>query len=156
MLIIAWYIDVMYIDNCSSASTRSPAEFRLWLLVSPALLLAFISVVGGTAMQLAGVYRNCICTAGLKYAFNYTGGFVDLAMDTQLDRDNWSVWWRNGLTALSFFAFILIVVAMHEMWMKEKFKDIVAQMIGDNPDMKEKDDQEVTSPLMHHSSGFEE
>ena len=137
MLIISWYIDVMFIDNRSSASNRKLSRPMLLLLVSTGLSLASISVVGGTAMQLAGVYRNCICNAGLNSAFNYAGALVDLATDTQLDRDNWSVVQINGSAALSFFAFMLIVAAMNEMWMKEKFKDIVKQMIGDNRDMKE-------------------
>lgn len=156
ILIIAWYIDVVSIDNQSSVTIRNSVKPMLWLLVSTAISLGLISVIGGTAMQLAGVYRNCICEAGLKYAFNYTGGLVDLATDTQQDRDNWSVWWRNGLIALSFFAFVLIVAAMHEIWMKEKFKHIVKQMMEDNRDMKEKDDEEITSPLVHHNSGLEE
>jgi hypothetical protein len=128
----------------------------VWLLVSTGLSLASVSVVGGTAMQLAGVYRNYIYNSGLKFAFNYAGGFVDLATDTQLDGDNRSVLQINGSATLSFFAFILIMAAMNETWMREKFKDIVKQMMGDNRDMKEKDDQEPTSPLVHHNSGLEE
>ena len=159
MLIIAWHIDVMRIDNLSSTTNGKSAHPILaksnWLLVSAARLLAMLSVVGGTIMQLAGVYRNCICIAGLRYAFNYNGGRVDLATDTQQDRDNWSSWWRNGLAALSFFAFVLVAAAMHETWMKERFKHVV-DMMRHSPDVEEKDKQELTSPLVHHSSGMEE
>lgn len=148
----------MRIDNLSSTSNGKSVPPILsrsnLLLVSTALLPAILSVVGGTIMQLAGVYRNCICIAGLKYAFNYNGGRVDLATDTQQNRDNWSSWWRNGVAALSFFALILIAAAMHETWMKERFKYVV-DMMRHSPD-EDKDKQELTSPLVHHGSGLEE
>ena len=60
-------------------------------------------------MQLLGVYRNCICNAGLKYAFNYAGDMVELATDTQADHDSGRIWVGVGIGGVSFIRFISVL-----------------------------------------------
>ena len=152
-LIIAWFIDATIHHSSAGIgkSTRSVLSILIWLLVSIALLLSIFTVVGGTIMQLVGIYRNCICQAGLRYVFNYDGGIVQLASDTQQNRNNWLVWQTNAMVALSFFAFVLLVAALNETWMKEKFKYNVRRM-RKFEELEEKDDQELASPLVYHDS----
>lgn len=50
---------------------------------------------------------------------------MELATDTQIDRDSWIVWWSNGIGALGFLSCVLIFACFYNMWMKENCKSIV-------------------------------
>jgi hypothetical protein len=51
----------------------------------------FISI-GGSMMQLLGVYRNCICRAGLRFLVHRASGVVELATDTLEHRKSGKIW----------------------------------------------------------------
>lgn len=102
-------------------------------------------------MQLVGVYRNCICIAGLKYAAPAfrSGGVVDLATDTQEHRESWKFWWDAGCAALSFFLTVLLLSSFHEMWMKEKCERIIEILAEQEGEMQTMTPQSVVSEHVH-------
>lgn len=119
MVIIGWLVDP------EDKNTLPMLRTANWCFISLAMLGGAFAAVGGTIMQLVGVYRNCICKAGLRYLVHHADGTVELATDTQLDRDRWIVWWSNGIGALSFFSCVLILACFYNMWMKENIKSII-------------------------------
>jgi hypothetical protein len=119
MLIIGWLIDP------EEQKTRPILRTVNWCFICLAMLGGAFAALGGTILQLAGVYRNCVCKAGLRYLVHHAGGTVELATDTQLDRDSWIVWWSNGIGALGFFSSVLILTCFYNMWMKENCKSII-------------------------------
>jgi hypothetical protein len=96
-----------------------------------AIFFGALSTVGGTIMQLVGVYRNCICKAGLRFLINHDKGTVELATDTAEARNSAVIWWRNGIIALAFFAGILLLACLYEMWMKRKCRAIIEKIKND-------------------------
>ncbi|KAH8769691.1 hypothetical protein BGZ57DRAFT_897524 [Hyaloscypha finlandica] len=60
-------------------------------------------------MQLLGVYRNCICKAGLRYWLNTAGGTVNLASDTQAHRDSGLLWGRFAEVGLVFIGIFCVL-----------------------------------------------
>jgi hypothetical protein len=133
-LVTAWSMDVKRTTKSRGAGYgKTKALFKKfslgWYLLGIPITTGVISTVGGTVMQLAGVYRNCVCTAGLKYAINYTHGVVDLATDTLEDRESWIFWWRAGLSALVFFTVTLLLASFNEMWMKETCEEIIEFLV---------------------------
>jgi ABC-type Fe3+-siderophore transport system permease subunit len=119
MLIIGWLIDP------EEQKTHRILRTVNWCFICLAMLGGAFAALGGTILQLSGVYRNCICKSGLRYLVNHAGGTVELATDTQLDRDSWIVWWSNGIGALGFFSSVLILTCFYNMWMKENCKSII-------------------------------
>jgi hypothetical protein len=119
MLITSWLIDP------EEHKTRPMLRTVNWCFICLAMLGGAFAALGGTIMQLVGVYRNCICKAGLRYLVHHAGGTVELATDTQIDRDSWIVWWSNGIGALGFFSCVLVLACFYNMWMKENCKSII-------------------------------
>lgn len=137
MLIFVWLIDV----SQTIKNNRPGLLWRatLWILVYViGIPLGIFSTVGGTIMQLAGVYRNCICIAGLKYVAPVfrSSGIVDLTTDTHEHRDSWWFWWWAGCAALFFFSVVLLVASFHKMWMKEKCEKIIKFLADQEAEME--------------------
>jgi hypothetical protein len=131
ILIFVWLLDTKWQIrppwSKSERKHRSDALFQtsIWVIISTGIFLALLTAVGGTFMQLVGIYRNCICTAGIKYAFNFAEGIVDLASDTQKNRNSWVFWWNAGIAALAFFSVVLLVASFHELWMIESCNNVI-------------------------------
>ncbi|KAH8676581.1 hypothetical protein BGZ60DRAFT_562231 [Tricladium varicosporioides] len=81
---------------------------------------AIFTSIGGTIMQLLGVYRNCICKAGLRYWVHHEGGVVDLAPDTQAHRDSGDLWLGIGSGGVTFIGLFCIFGWGYFMRMKAK------------------------------------
>lgn len=75
-----------------------------------ALLMAFVSAIGGTIMQITGVFRNCLCKAGIRSFLSQKGDYtVQFATDTQLDRDQARrVWGSVGTVGLVLVALLCL------------------------------------------------
>jgi hypothetical protein len=129
ILILVWLIDVRRVTERVFGRNQSQdnplVTASLWAMSGVGILLGAFTFVGGTVMQLYGLYRNCVCVAGIKYVFNYSGGVVDLATDSKQSRDSWAIWWRAGIAAIAFYSAILLWTSFHEMWMQEKCKKII-------------------------------
>lgn len=67
---------------------------------------SLLAAVGGATMQVIGVYRNCVCYAGAVnwHALLRINPSVNLASDTQAQRDSSGYWIYMGITATAFMA----------------------------------------------------
>ncbi|KAF2794989.1 hypothetical protein K505DRAFT_336444 [Melanomma pulvis-pyrius CBS 109.77] len=76
-----------------------------------AVLAAVVSAIGGTIMQLVGVFRNCLCKASLQYLLpkNRWQGTVNLANDTQAHRDHAKWWIIVGSIGVGFIGLVSLV-----------------------------------------------
>ncbi|KAH8149336.1 uncharacterized protein LAJ45_06415 [Morchella importuna] len=92
-----------------------------------AFMLAFLSGVGGTVMQLTGVFRNCICKAGVRSFINPNGNYtVQLATDTELDRKMArSVWMLTGGCSLG----VLVLLCLYAWWYQTNIRQKCSQYI---------------------------
>ena len=68
------------------------------------------SSLAGTLLQLLGVYRNCVCRAGLIY-LTRKGGAVEFATDTKEARDK--AWISIMAGVLGLVILLLVVCAGH-------------------------------------------
>jgi hypothetical protein len=69
---------------------------------------ALVSAIGGTTMQIMGVFRNCFCKTTAYYWLhnvNKTNPSLDLATDTQDARASSRSWMAMGTIATAFMAF---------------------------------------------------
>ncbi|PVH75480.1 hypothetical protein DL98DRAFT_658059 [Cadophora sp. DSE1049] len=90
LLIICWFCYHFHTGE------KSPwIKWPVYFLGSICIGFAVFSAIGGTIMQLLGVYRNCICKAGLGHWLNSRGGIVSLATDTAEHRDYAHLWIKN-------------------------------------------------------------
>ncbi|KAK3356609.1 hypothetical protein B0T25DRAFT_565954 [Lasiosphaeria hispida] len=79
-------------------------------------VIAFCVAIGGTVMQLLGVYRNCVCKAGLFWGLpttHYSRGTaqVKLSTDTQMDRDQSWTWMTLGVSGVVWLVVLCTVAA---------------------------------------------
>lgn len=75
-----------------------------------ALLVSLFTAIGGTVMQITGIYRNCICKAGAWSLVSPNRiDYIEFATDTTLDRKMAKTWWMNsGYAGLAFIAVICL------------------------------------------------
>lgn len=94
--------------------------------------LSVIITVGGTIMQLLGVYRNCICKAGLYWGLpttrDWTGAEVKVSEDTQEDRDAADIWLVCGGIGVTAVAVICLFGAWHSMRMKLRCLHVIDEL----------------------------
>jgi len=69
-----------------------------WLACAAALFTA----IGGTLMQTMGVYKNCFCSVNAGMWFNLDEAFIEVATDTQAQRDSTGHWLVMGCLATGF------------------------------------------------------
>jgi hypothetical protein len=97
---------------------------------SIALGTLFVTV-GGTIMQLVGVYRNCICKAGVRYALPTTSAAakavarVELAMDTQQMRDTANLWAWCGGAGIVYVILFCIAGAFYQSRIREECREAI-------------------------------
>jgi hypothetical protein len=106
-------------------------NFYKWILRF-LYFFSLISAVGGTTMQIVGVYNNCICYAGAaswKKPWNINPT-INLASDTELARAA-SVNWRNmGIVASLFMAANAYLGWWYQKTVRKQFKEVVIGMGG--------------------------
>jgi hypothetical protein len=92
-------------------------------------ILAFCITLGGTIMQLVGVYRNCICKAGLYYGLpttrNRSNARVKLSTDTEADRMAASIWLALGAAGIGWIVIVCGIAAWHRLRMRERCLKVI-------------------------------
>jgi len=86
--------------------------------------------IAGTIMQLLGVYRNCLCKAGLLYGFPTTHygrdtAQVKLSTDAQMDRDQAHNWMMLGGFGVAWLVILCAVVGWHRVRMRQRCLDLI-------------------------------
>ncbi|KAH7141664.1 hypothetical protein EDB81DRAFT_898894 [Dactylonectria macrodidyma] len=101
--------------NASWKKSRQWTKYlALWAVTGLYYIVGIVALcvtLGGTIMQLTGVYRNCICKAGIFWGLPTTRdrsmALVKLSTDTQMDRDAASAWLALGGTGVAWLVILL-------------------------------------------------
>jgi hypothetical protein len=133
VLILGW---LWHSDHLMDAPTRSPNSWipvvatHVYFVCGIVALVggAFVAI-GGTVMQLVGVYRNCLCAAGVRYVFgNRNKGVVHLATDTKMHRDSWLVCSEFAFTGIAGMAMVSVVGWYYQMRARNRIKRLVGKL----------------------------
>lgn len=91
---------------------------------------SLLAAVGGTTMQIVGIYRNCICAAGARYWWNVNKANppIQLASDTQDARDSSFSWISMGVVATVFMALTTYIGWWYQRLIRRRFTDAVKEM----------------------------
>ncbi|KAH8595794.1 hypothetical protein B0O99DRAFT_143579 [Bisporella sp. PMI_857] len=100
------------------------------ILSAPFWFGSFVAAVGGTTMQVVGVYRNCICYSNAIYWWNLQGinPSVNLASDTANARNSSNNWIVMGSTATVFMAVNCYTGWWYQRLIRRRFVDVVKKM----------------------------
>jgi hypothetical protein len=93
--------------------------------------IALLTGIGGTLMQIIGIYRNCSCMVSI---LNWTkeGGSIGLASDTQLDRTMAQKWWKGaGFGAIGFMCLQCYVGWWYQRYTRREFRVQVERLSED-------------------------
>ncbi|KUJ12339.1 uncharacterized protein LY89DRAFT_721986 [Mollisia scopiformis] len=91
ILIMCWF----YYNEEDERKTQL-IKWPVYILSGLLFMFSVFIAIGGTIMQLLGVYRNCICKAGLRFWFDQAPGVVNgysagsrLWVSVDQDRNSW-------------------------------------------------------------------
>jgi hypothetical protein len=91
--------------------------------------ISFCVALSGTIMQLVGVYRNCVCKAGLLYGLPTTHDIsmanVLISTDTAEMREAASLWMKCGAAGIIWIGAICTFGAMHRLRMRQRCLDLI-------------------------------
>jgi len=110
--------------------TKSQTGSGFKIISAPFWFGSLVAAVGGTTMQIVGVYRNCICYAGASnwWNINKINPAVNLASDTQDARNSSIYWIWMGSTATVFMAVNCYIGWWYQRLIRHRFTDAVAAM----------------------------
>jgi hypothetical protein len=100
------------------------------IISAPFWFGSFMSAIGGTTMQITGVFRNCICYSDARtwYNINNINPAVDLASDTLDARNSSHFWIKMGTTATVFMALNCYIGWWYQRLIRHRFTDAVKVM----------------------------
>jgi hypothetical protein len=104
--------------------------WRFILLSTPFWFCSLLAAIGGTVMQISGVYRNCICYAGADNWVNIAkkNPMVQVANDTQDARTASRYWIWMGIFATLFMAANCYVGWWYQIFIRRRFTEAVQNM----------------------------
>ncbi|KAI0125419.1 hypothetical protein BJ170DRAFT_696908 [Xylariales sp. AK1849] len=114
---------------------RSIIKFNLWTSGIVLGLGAVFTSVGGTFMQLIGVYRNCMCKIPARYWLNkqHPDAYVLLSTNTTEEIQEALMWWQNtAITAIAILCFLCALGWWHQRRLRELFGALV-ELIDEKP-----------------------
>lgn len=83
-------------------------------------------------MQITGIFQNCVCASNGYWSFGSTAT-VNLAADTEADRDASLHWQKAGYTALIFLAVVTYLGWWCQRYLREKFVERVKHLVPKEP-----------------------
>ncbi|KAK9778449.1 hypothetical protein SCAR479_04851 [Seiridium cardinale] len=125
-----------YTSQCHGTERlRKSMKVLLWIV---GIILgggATFSSIGGTLMQLIGVYRNCICKIPAQYWLNknHPDAYILLTTNTSEEISEALTWWQG--TAIAAIAVLCAVCAFgwwHQRRLRALFGDLV-ELIDESP-----------------------
>ena len=143
VLISLWIIDIesSQVDEKGNPQTpytqspfkrddqKPPWRSRIWYAVATitGLVSTFITI-GGTMMQIMGVYRNCLCSVPISQWHNPWESFLDISSNSADDIHYARRTWTSlGSAAVTFLG----VVSFIGWWYQKRLRFQMRRMIGD-------------------------
>ncbi|KAF2121779.1 hypothetical protein BDV96DRAFT_562338 [Lophiotrema nucula] len=110
-------------------SSFSISSIPVYLLTSLALLASLSASIGGTIMQLVGVFHSCICMASLRYLLPSlrNDGMVLVNSDTAAHRKNSRWWLIIGGCGIGLISLLGLVGWMYQARLREKSRQLLAR-----------------------------
>jgi ABC-type multidrug transport system fused ATPase/permease subunit len=106
---------------------------RFWAISCLWWFGSLLAVVGGTTMQITGVYRNCVCYAGAENWWGIRGKnpLIQIATDTKDKRYSSSYWVWVGSIAMVFMVFNCYVGWWYQKLIRRRFTNVVMALEPD-------------------------
>lgn len=98
--------------------------------------LAIFTAIGGTMMQIIGVYRNCLCDISIgQWAIRMSPyATFDISTFTGQDIHLASTWWKGtGIAATAFLGFASFIGWWYQKRLRYRFKKIIEDIAKDTP-----------------------
>jgi len=117
-------------DEKKSTAQKLFTGLGFKIISAPFWFGSLISAIGGTIMQITGVFRNCICYSDARtwYNINNINPAVDLASDTLDARNSSHFWIKMGTTATVFMALNCYIGWWYQRLIRHRFTDAVKKM----------------------------
>ncbi|KAH0541551.1 hypothetical protein FGG08_003963 [Glutinoglossum americanum] len=113
-----------------NSRSKKPSWRYLWnALTILGGLGAVFTAIGGTMMQIMGVYRNCYCDLPIQYWGNERdpGAWVTLSTNTKLDIEKAATYWKgSGGGAIAFLG----LICYSGWWYQRRLKGVFGDMVG--------------------------
>lgn len=104
------------------------SRWRRWLLFtlkSALMFCSLVSAIGGTLMQIIGVFRNCICYVNAGSWLDIYSGKIDVASDTSEQRNSSNNWIVMGSFATGFMGFCCYIGWWYTRHIRKRFREEV-------------------------------
>ncbi|KAI1634967.1 hypothetical protein F4809DRAFT_474171 [Biscogniauxia mediterranea] len=108
------------------SETRTAAKRFCWWGQVFVGFFAIFAAVGGTMMQLLGVYRSCACRVPATYwtRLRDPGAYIILSDNTAADIDAAQRWWTvTGSTAVGIVSIVCALAWWHQRRLRNVFRD---------------------------------
>ena len=140
LLIVLWFFHSSPgVRNARiAAKGRNKAKYyALWAITGMYYLVGVVALcitIAGTIMQLVGVYRNCVCKAGLWDGFPTTPlsarttAVVKLSTDTQADRDQAYHWMVLGGSGVGWLVILCALAGWHRVRMRQRCLELIDEL----------------------------
>ena len=99
--------------------------FITYILYFSSCLACLFVILGSTLMQVIGVYRNCFCYVNAPEWYSLTSATVQVATDTQEQRDSSSNWVIFGSIATGFMGVCCLGGWWYQMAIRARYKHVV-------------------------------
>lgn len=100
------------------------------------LFISFFMSIGGTAMQIIGVLRNCFCYVNTPMWLDLGHAVVNVANDTEQARKSNRYWIIMGSVATAFMVGTAYAGWWYQDYVKQRFLDAVDRLYDDEPSKK--------------------
>lgn len=127
-----WHYELMSDGPSTGVSRHRPLWIKRLLAHNfwnflPLLFSAFCCV-GGTVMQVVGVFRNCLCYTITDKWLKLDQAYVNLASDTAEARGSTKNWITMGITATAFMVFTAYAGWWYQNFVRRRFLDAVRNL----------------------------
>lgn len=109
---------------------RLPSCITVYILYALSWLGCLFVVLGSTLMQVIGVYRNCFCYVNAPEWYHRDSAIVQVATDTQEQRESSHNWIIFGGTATAFMGICCLAGWWYQMVIRERYRDVVNSRFG--------------------------
>ena len=133
MALWAWDIESSHFDQGTSSLIRfsgRPWLRHLWnVQVTLNVIVATFTAIGGTMMQIIGVYRNCRCYIPISRWRNPDDVMIPISTNTK-DKIYYAshMWTGTGSGAIAFLGFVTFVGWWYQKRLRYQFKKIIKKM----------------------------